>query len=85
MKEIEPLFLSTDICSILNEKDNEGIVKQKTIIEPKQHNVTAKSEKNKREIKKSLAEEYSNKKFISLNNRKNDSYGKNKQNVNISR
>ena len=48
MKEIEPPFLSAvlkdieskiDICSILNEKENEGIDKRKTIIELEQHNV----------------------------------------------
>ena len=71
MKEIEPPFLSTvlkrivsntDICSILNEKDNEGIVKQKIIIEPKQHNVAVKSKKSKRTTDEwSHADEYSNK------------------------
>ena len=37
-----------DICSILNEKEKENgcVEKQKTIIEPKQHNVTAKSKKS---------------------------------------
>ena len=57
MKEIEPPFLSSvlkdieskiDIWSILNEKGNECVDKQKTTIEPKQHNVTAKSKKSKR-------------------------------------
>ena len=89
MKEIESPFLSTvlkkivlefDICSILNEKENEGIEKQKTIIEPKQRNIAAKYKKGKR----TRDEEYTKK----LNGRKqpqNGSHEKNKQPLNISR
>ena len=54
MKEIEPPCLSSvlkdiesKICSIINEKENECIEKQKSIIEPKQHNITVKSKKSK--------------------------------------
>ena len=39
---IKKMVSKIDTCSILNEKENKGIEKQKKIIEPKQHNVAAK-------------------------------------------
>ena len=35
---VKKIVSNIDICSILNEKEYEGIGKMKTIIEPKQHN-----------------------------------------------
>ena len=64
---VKKIVSNIDICSILNEKNNEGVVKQKTIIEPKQRNVAAKSKKSKRtRDERSHAEEYSNTKLRSL-------------------